>query len=515
VTERDALLAAIRAHPDEDTPRLVFADWLDENEPDPKPRAKKGGAPSSWAALIRAECELARLQDDGSGAAAVYRFFCEKDDLSVDGVRWARVDPDVAHRIELKKRADRARGPSKKARNLGRPKGNVGGSWDDDTHRGFPLGMHHVGGESLLVALPALTEYCPPVSITAYATDLGPSARELVEGGLGRWCRNLTIILDPPGNADLFHALVAHPDAATLRALTVGLPEDAATANRALAALADSRHLSGLRALTLTATVPVPAELVTRVARSKLLRGLTRLHLNGTVAEVALQMADVGNCPALRQLALCNSHLTDDDAILLAAAPGLKELRFLDLQENQIGGAGASALLASPHLANLAVLDLDDNAVRGLDAAALARAPAGGLRVLAFHGSRLTLRDVTALMNSPRIADLMYFDADENRLPASALPRLIRGFGDRPPAVLYFTGNSLSDESVEALTSWPAAARIDRLHLMECRMSTRAAKAIAGCAHLKGLTHLCATPTHEAGRAALRARYGARASIHY
>jgi uncharacterized protein (TIGR02996 family) len=31
VTDRDALLAAIRAAPDDDAPRLVFADWLDEN----------------------------------------------------------------------------------------------------------------------------------------------------------------------------------------------------------------------------------------------------------------------------------------------------------------------------------------------------------------------------------------------------------------------------------------------------------------------------------------------------
>jgi len=511
VTDRDALLAAIRAHPDDDTPRLVFADWLDENEPDPKPRAKKGGAPSSWAALIRAECELARLECDGTGAAATYRFFTEKDDQAVRGVRWPRVDAEVGRRIELKLLADRTRGPSKTARNRGRPKGYIGGSWDEGTHRGFMDGLHVGDGARLLSNLPALTAYCPPVSVTAFAPLT--HGRELVEAGLGRWCRELVLHLGPDGHAELFHALRAHPDAAQLRALTLGLPDDTAGANRALAALADSRHLSGLRALTLTARAPVPAELVTRLARSKLLRGLTRLHLSGTIAEVALQMADVGKAPVLCELALGESNLTDDDAIRLAAAPGLTNLRFLDLQTNGIGGAGASALLASPHLANLAVLDIDDNAVRGLDAAALARAPAGGLRVLAFHGSRLTLRDVTALVNSPRLADLMYFDVDENRLPASALERLVRGFGDRPPAVLYFTGNNLSDGGVEALTSWPAAARIDRLHLMECRMSTRAAKAIAGCPHLKGLTHLCATPTHEAGRTALRERYGARASI--
>lgn len=31
MTDEDALLAAIAAHPEEDTPRLMFADWLDEN----------------------------------------------------------------------------------------------------------------------------------------------------------------------------------------------------------------------------------------------------------------------------------------------------------------------------------------------------------------------------------------------------------------------------------------------------------------------------------------------------
>ena len=29
MSDRDALLAAIRAQPDEDTPRLIFADWLE------------------------------------------------------------------------------------------------------------------------------------------------------------------------------------------------------------------------------------------------------------------------------------------------------------------------------------------------------------------------------------------------------------------------------------------------------------------------------------------------------
>ena len=31
MSDEAALLTAIAAHPDEDTPRLMYADWLDEN----------------------------------------------------------------------------------------------------------------------------------------------------------------------------------------------------------------------------------------------------------------------------------------------------------------------------------------------------------------------------------------------------------------------------------------------------------------------------------------------------
>src|SRR6516225_6153600 len=96
-TDRDALLAAICAAPDEDTPRLVFADWLDEN-----------GSPN-WAALIRAECELARLADDDSGAEAVFRFLRDRDQQSFKGVKWSEVDTEIARRVELWTLAKRMR----------------------------------------------------------------------------------------------------------------------------------------------------------------------------------------------------------------------------------------------------------------------------------------------------------------------------------------------------------------------------------------------------------------------
>ena len=50
MTERDAFLQAILEKPDDDAPRLIFADWLEEY-----------GEPER-ADLIRVQCELALLQ---------------------------------------------------------------------------------------------------------------------------------------------------------------------------------------------------------------------------------------------------------------------------------------------------------------------------------------------------------------------------------------------------------------------------------------------------------------------
>src|SRR5436190_23323997 len=51
VTQDDAFLQAILEDPDDDTPRLIYADWLEER-----------GAPRGE--FIRVQCELATLEPD-------------------------------------------------------------------------------------------------------------------------------------------------------------------------------------------------------------------------------------------------------------------------------------------------------------------------------------------------------------------------------------------------------------------------------------------------------------------
>lgn len=60
MSDRDALLAAILANPDDDTPRLVYADWLDEYGPALPPAERRTAA--DRAAFIRAQVEAARAE---------------------------------------------------------------------------------------------------------------------------------------------------------------------------------------------------------------------------------------------------------------------------------------------------------------------------------------------------------------------------------------------------------------------------------------------------------------------
>lgn len=61
--ERDALLWAILSNPDDDIPRLVFADWLDEHDQ------------PGHAEFIRLQIEAERIR--GGGCAAVLRAGCD------------------------------------------------------------------------------------------------------------------------------------------------------------------------------------------------------------------------------------------------------------------------------------------------------------------------------------------------------------------------------------------------------------------------------------------------------
>ncbi|AMV30081.1 hypothetical protein VT84_37150 [Gemmata sp. SH-PL17] len=75
MSERAALLTAIRNHLDDDTPRLVYADWLDEHAVDDRDRAT--------AEFIRASC-LGRNHPTGYMPRKAYKWI---------GEHWRRLLP--------------------------------------------------------------------------------------------------------------------------------------------------------------------------------------------------------------------------------------------------------------------------------------------------------------------------------------------------------------------------------------------------------------------------------------
>ncbi len=301
--DRSTLLTAVCANPDDDAPRLAFADWLDANEPDKRPRK---GAPSAWAALIRAECELTRLQQDGSAAAAVYEYCARQDDQALSKVRWARALPEMVARVKLHRTAERFRKASAKARAAALPDGAATGiEWSDETHRGFPASVAVTDWDLFAAALPDLSRSCPRVRIE-FARGVAPTgpAPELVT-----WCRGLSLVLAGPEPTDLLISLSQDPAAAGIRELAVH-SEDGDECDRALPALADATHLSGVHSFSFRSDFESPIELRDRLFGAPVLRGVTRLTL--TNAEAVPSPAVLAALPALRALSLEWGAATDD-----------------------------------------------------------------------------------------------------------------------------------------------------------------------------------------------------------
>src|SRR5262245_33286356 len=87
MSDRDTFLRAIRANPDDDTLRLVFADWLDEHN-DP-----------ARAEFIRVQVELEPIRDQIDTPRVRQLLGREAVLFSEHGPRWVgrRTDLDVAH----------------------------------------------------------------------------------------------------------------------------------------------------------------------------------------------------------------------------------------------------------------------------------------------------------------------------------------------------------------------------------------------------------------------------------
>jgi uncharacterized protein (TIGR02996 family) len=452
-------LHAIREAPHDDDLRLVFADWLDEQD---DPRGE----------LVRLEMTVSRLPEDDPGRDALerqarrlveehaeswlgplqgrlFRWSCPRGLFAIEArapVLFPLPDaPDVYPWIEQVQlwRVEEVSGD--RLLELGR----------------FPhltsldLNHNHLGPErvdSLLQIpnLPYLAELCLWENAL---TDEG--AMRLLEAGkferlisldlssnqLG-W-QTATVLAQEPafqrlqtldlrGNdiGDMGAAwLVAGLYLQQLRKLYLG---HCHLTDRAVESLADSTTLQQLRLLALGGNqIGWPGVEALGVADPPELEELW-LTSNPLGRAGAVRLARTSLWSRLRRLSLFDCHIGDDGARALADA-GSTRLAWLDLGENGFGPAAADALARSPSLwAQLTELNLADNVLGDEGACALAESPQlAGLRVLNLDGNDINDAGATALARSPHLEQIRSLKLGRNQLRRAGETALRRRFGDR------------------------------------------------------------------------------------
>jgi uncharacterized protein (TIGR02996 family) len=389
----EGFLQAILENPDDDTPRLVYADWLDEH-----------GEPER-AEFIRIQCRLAKMawtdperQPLADEEERLREQFLPKwlgplvDDPEDPGYwdfeRGFLAELDIGPRKYLRHADLLARFASVQNVIL---RFMEDGDEEEEPDEGF---------FAELAACPHLERW---VSLDLREQNLG-AARLAALAPSPHWARLTRLDLGGCSIGDVgLAALATTPQLATLTDLNLYWNDLTDTAAEILAGpsflrrlerlelqtneltsagvamLANSANLRTLRSLNLGSNRLTAAAVLALVA-SPHLDALTELNLSNTLdtmTEVgARALANWPGLARLDRLHLGNTGLTDRGVRLLAASPHLAGVKFLGLGMNfGITGVGVTALAASPHLARLEVLDLGDVPMGAEGARALAESP--------------------------------------------------------------------------------------------------------------------------------------------
>jgi uncharacterized protein (TIGR02996 family) len=378
-----AFLQAIRDEPEDDTHRLVYADWLQDHGDEVR------------AEFIRVQCELAWLS--------------RKDAR--------RPDLERRERELLMKRRDTWLGPLKKVLRYDhctfrrgfpedltlRPKAIL--DFAEELDRRVPAGQVKLYGMYGEPALQAIASGPPLPWLTGLELDGTDAGLRVVSEAAS--LPNLVEMKLSPGlfTSAGIQALVRSPHRGKLRRLSLPLwrigdrPTYPPTAellaepgvpfrlqslslyghnvkDEGVALLATAPHLAEVKELELTANgIGDPG--AAALASSPYLRGLSGLDLlNNRLTSTAVRaLVEAPLLDGIRHLILGINKIGDKGAALLASCPNLSKLELLELFSAELTDRGAEALAASPHLSNLTYLGLTDNALTDRGSQALFESP--------------------------------------------------------------------------------------------------------------------------------------------
>jgi uncharacterized protein (TIGR02996 family) len=380
-TDEQPFLDAIFQRYHDDTPRWVYADYLDQC-----------GDPER-AELIRLQLTLARLPDDHSarpeltdriaGLLAEHsrEWTAELGDL-VAGVEFRRGIAD-SFAVEAEQFLCRGAELLKRVR------------------------LHRL---RLLDASDHLAELanCP---LLAQVSELDLCSNDLTRGGLklllrSPYLKRLTALdlaftgLDDAGVAALA-ASTALP-----RLTTLSLGDNEGVSSEGIGSLADSPFLSGLRSLDLSGN-DIDERGIRALVASRTLSRLDTLRLNGNpvgdggVRELARSSLLNRLLARSGRLELREVATGANGAEALAECPALTGCNSLDLSDNHLGDRGFSALLRSRHTSRLRYLRVARNQITDagiLTARDVLSRTLPRLHTLDLSGNRLTRYGVGLLL---------------------------------------------------------------------------------------------------------------------
>jgi uncharacterized protein (TIGR02996 family) len=223
----------------------------------------------------------------------------------------------------------------------------------------------------------------------------------------------------------------------------------------AIAALAGSPALAHVTSLILENNW-AENEGTRALAASAHLSRLQHLDLssNGLVEEGALALASSRAFPDLAHLALVGNDLTGHAAAALLSSPGLRRLVSLDLRLNEIGDLGP--VLSASWPTTLRELDLSSNWFMDQTAELLGHAQAGQLTRLGLRDCELTAERLRELVSGPAVANLITLEVGDEDLGPDAAVALASSKHLVRLEVLGLGSSNLGAQGIEALAraSW-------------------------------------------------------------
>jgi uncharacterized protein (TIGR02996 family) len=458
---RDAIVADI----DDDAPRLIYADWLDEH-----------GDPER-AAFIRVQCERARLPAwDGAQVRLRLR---EQELLKQHGEGWLAELPAIR-----------------------------GVRWEG-FRRGIVAEVSFTSFEAMRQSAPACRAVAPVEAVTVRwprRSEGSRAVKPIAE------LRELTLTGNPDYEA--FEWVAESPQLSTLRRLTVGgLFQDSLERLVASPHLANLKSLRvpennlgnrGLFALTQSATLSALEELdfssMTRHER----------YIRDPVLRAAGLGALMGwpGLATVRSLTLDGNDVSRDGLRALLRSPHAGGLKKLSLRDGRLDGQAMAEFHSALPGLRLETLDLGENVLKDPGAEAVARAPClRELKVLRLDRCEITLGGARLFAKKASfLGGLRRLDVGHNHFGPAGLTDLL----DRGPASLHtlrMRDNDLFDAGAATLAASPASDAMLEVDLSQNGLGAAAAQALGESAHLRGLLvlRLADNPISESSAAALAA----------